>query len=465
VESAATGHAFDTRNDGSAERSRRSAGGGGAARRMRTGRRRQRPGVRPLRPALKRQAGRLLAGMLGGMAVATPFYEKTDEQKAIIEMVRQFVDEQIIPKAEHYDGADEYPEPIVEQMKELGLFGVTIPEEHGGMGLDLSTYTMIVEELSRGWISISGVVNTHFIGTYLLSKFGTEAQKEKLLPRMATGEIRAAFSLSEPELGSDVQAIKASATKTQDGDYELNGQKMWVTNGLMSGVVFVLVKTDRDASPPYKGMTCFICEKEPGAAENPGLTVPPKIKKMGYKGVESTELVFDGYRCPADMILGGEEAGLGKGFIQMMDALEVGRVNVAARGVGIAQRALELGLRYAQERKTFGKQIAEHQAIQFKLADMATKVEAARLLTMKAARMKDAGERSDLEAGMAKLFASEIGKEVVEDAFRIHGGYGYSKEYEIERLYRDAPLLLIGEGTSEIQRMVIGKKLLQRHKI
>ena len=212
-------------------------------------------------------------------------------------------------------------------------------------------------------------------------------------------------------------------------------------------------------------MTCFICEKEPGASENPGLTVPPQIKKMGYKGVESTELVYDGYICPADMILGGEEAGLGKGFVQMMDALEVGRVNVAARGVGIAQRALELGLRYAQQRKTFGKPIAEHQAIQFKLADMATKVEAARLLTLKAARLKDAGERSDLEAGMAKLFASETGKEVVEDSFRIHGGYGYSKEYEIERLYRDAPLLLIGEGTSEIQRMVIGKKLLQRHKI
>jgi alkylation response protein AidB-like acyl-CoA dehydrogenase len=399
------------------------------------------------------------------MAVASqPFYEKTDEQKAIIEMVRQFVDEQIIPKAEHYDGADEFPEPIVEQMKELGLFGVTIPEEHGGMGLDLTTYTMIVEELSRGWISISGVVNTHFIGSYLLMKFGTDEQKERLLPKMATGEIRAAFSLSEPELGSDVQAIKTSATKSGD-HYEINGQKMWVTNGLLSGVVFVLVKTDRDADPPYKGMTCFICEKEPGAAENDGLTVPPKIKKMGYKGVESTELVFDGYKCPADMILGGEEAGLGKGFTQMMDALEVGRVNVAARGVGIAQRALELGLRYSQERKTFGKPIAQHQAIQFKLADMATKVEAARLLTLKAARMKDAGERSDLEAGMAKLFASETGKEVVEDSFRIHGGYGYSKEYEIERLYRDAPLLLIGEGTSEIQRMVIGRKLLQRHKI
>jgi len=403
------------------------------------------------------------------MAVtSTAFYERTDEQRAILEMVRQFVDEQILPKAEHYDSEDEYPEPIVEQMKELGLFGVTIPEEYGGMGLDLSTYTMIVEELSRGWISISGVVNTHFIGSYLLMKFGTDEQKEKFLPRMATGEIRAAFSLSEPELGSDVQAIKTWARK--DGEhYEINGQKMWVTNGLMSGVVFVLVKTDRDASPPYKGMTCFICEKEPGASENSGdfagLAVPPKIKKLGYKGVESTELVFDGYRCPAENVLGGEEAGLNGGFVQMMDALEVGRVNVAARGVGIAQRALELGLRYSQERKAFGKPIAEHQAIQFKLADMATKVEAARLLTMKAARMKDAGERSDLEAGMAKLFASEIGKECVEDCFRIHGGYGYSKEYEIERLYRDAPLLLIGEGTSEIQRMVIGKKLLQRHKV
>ena len=396
---------------------------------------------------------------------AQPFYEKTDEQREIVEMVRRFVDEQIIPNAEHYDGADEFPEPIVEQMKELGLFGVTIPEAYGGMELDLTTYAMIVEELSRGWISISGVINTHFIGSYLLMKFGTEEQRERLLPKMATGELRAAFSLSEPELGSDVQAIKTSAKKLDDGDYEINGQKMWVTNGLLSGVVFVLVKTDREADPPHRGMTCFICEKEPGNPENPGLLVPPKIKKMGYKGVESTELVFDGYRVGADMILGGEEAGLGKGFAQMMDALEVGRVNVAARGVGIAQRALELGLRYSQERKTFGKPIAEHQAIQFKLADMATKVEAARLLTLKAARMKDAGERSDLEAGMAKLFASEAGKEVVEDAFRIHGGYGYSKEYEIERLYRDAPLLLIGEGTSEIQRMVIGRKLLQRYKI
>src|ERR687895_183904 len=356
------------------------------------------------------------------MALATrPFYEKTDEQKA-----------------------------------ELGLFGVTVPEEYGGMGLDLTTYAMIVEELSRGWISISGVVNTHFIGSYLLMKFGTDEQKDHFLPKMATGEIRAAFSLSEPEVGSDVQGIKSVAKKDDDGKWELNGQKMWVTNGLGSAVVFVLMKTDPKADPPYKGMTCFITEKEPWAEKNEGdyagLEIPPKIKKMGYKG-------------PPERILGGEEAGVGQGFVQMMDALEVGRVNVAARGVGIAQSALELALRYSQERKTFGKPIAGHQAIQFKLADMATKIEAARLLTLKAARMKDAGQRSDLEAGMAKLFASETGKEVVEDAFRIHGGYGYSKEYEIERLYRDAPLLLIGEGTSEIQRMVIGKKLLERNKI
>jgi alkylation response protein AidB-like acyl-CoA dehydrogenase len=399
------------------------------------------------------------------MATTTPLGEITDEQKAITEMVHQFADEQIIPNAEHYDHEDSFPEPIVEQMKELGLFGVTIPEEYGGMGLDLTTYAMIVEELSRGWISISGIVNTHFIGSYLLMKFGTEEQKQAYLPKMATGELRAAFSLSEPEVGSDVQGIKTTARRLDDGSYEINGQKMWVTNGLLSSLVFVLTKTDTKAEPRYKGMTCFICEKEPGETENNGLTIPPKIKKLGYKGVESTELVFDSYKVPAENILAGEEDGLGQGFVQMMDALEVGRVNVAARGVGIAQRALELALKYSQERKTFGKEIAQHQAIQFKLADMATQVDAARLLTQRAARLKDAGERSDLEAGMAKLFASEAGRFCVEEAFRIHGGYGYSKEYEIERLYRDAPLLLIGEGTSEIQRMVIGRKLLQRHKI
>jgi alkylation response protein AidB-like acyl-CoA dehydrogenase len=337
------------------------------------------------------------------------------------------------------------------------------------MGLDLTTYAMIVEELSRGWISISGIVNTHFIGSYLLMKFGTDEQKQKYLPQMATGELRAAFSLSEPELGSDVQAIKTSAKKVDGGAYEINGTKMWVTNGLRAGLVFTLVKTDPNAEPRHRGMTCFICEKEPGVAKNTGdyagFDVPPQIKKMGYKGVESTELVFDGYTVPAENILGGEDAGLNKGFGQMMDALEVGRVNVAARGVGLAQRALELALRYSQERKTFGKAIAEHQAVLFKLADMGTQVEAARMMTLRAARLKDAGERSDLEAGMAKLFASETGRFCAEECLRIHGGYGYSKEYEIERIYRDAPLLLIGEGTSEIQRMVIGRKLLQRHRI
>jgi alkylation response protein AidB-like acyl-CoA dehydrogenase len=402
--------------------------------------------------------------MLGAMAATTSPQDKTDEQRAITDMVHQFADEQILPHAEHYDHTDTFPEPIVSQMRELGLFGVTIPEEYGGMGLDLTTYAMIVEELSRGWISISGVVNTHFIGSYLLMKYGTDAQRERWLPRMATGEVRAAFSLSEPEMGSDVQALKATARRA-DGGWELNGQKMWVTNGLLSGLVFVLVRTDPQADPPHRGMTCFIAEKEPGADQMPGLTIPPKIHKMGYKGVESTELVFDGFHCDADRVLGGEEAGLRRGFSQMMDALEVGRVNVAARGVGLAQRALELGLRYSQQRSAFGKPIARHQAIQFKLADMATQVDAARLLMLRAARMKDAGERSDLEAGMAKLFASEAARFCAEQSLRIHGGYGYSQEYEIERLYRDVPLLLIGEGTSEIQRMVIGRTLLKRHAI
>ena len=407
--------------------------------------------------------------ILGAVATASRYTDTTDEQRAICEMVRQFADEQIIPNAEHYDHEDAFPEPIVEQMKELGLFGVTIPEEYGGMGLDLTTYAMIVEELSRGWISISGIVNTHFIGSYLLMKFGTEEQRQRYLPQMATGELRAAFSLSEPELGSDVAAIKTSARKQDDGSYEINGTKMWVTNGLRAGLVFVLVRTDPQAEPKHRGLTCFIAEKEPGVAENTGpykgFNVPPQIKKMGYKGVESTELVFDGYRTPADSILGGEDAGLNKGFPQMMDALEVGRVNVAARGVGIAQRALELALRYSQERKTFGKPIAQHQAIQFKLADMGTQVDAARLMTLRAARLKDAGERSDLEAGMAKLFASEAGRFCAEECLRIHGGYGYSKEYEIERLYREAPMLLIGEGTAEIQKMIIGRRLLEEYRL
>ena len=405
------------------------------------------------------------------MAVATsPTIDKTDEQKAITDMVRQFADEQILPNAEHYDHEDEFPEPIVEQMKELGLFGVTIPEEYGGMGLDLTTYAMIVEELSRGWISISGIVNTHFIGSYLLMKFGTEEQRQKYLPQDGHRRdprrvlaLRARAGLRRPGDQDHRQEDRRRRLRDQRPE-DVGHQRPQVGPRLRAG-------EDRPRRRPAAQGHDLLHRREGAGrvartpATTPGFTVPPQLKKMGYKGVESTELVFDGYRCPAENVLGGEEAGLNKGFSQMMDALEVGRVNVAARGVGIAQRALELALRYSQERKTFGKPIAQHQAIQFKLADMATQVEAARLLTIRAARLKDAGERSDLEAGMAKLFASEAGRFCVEESFRIHGGYGYSKEYEIERLYRDAPLLLIGEGTSEIQRMVIGKKLLQRHKI
>jgi alkylation response protein AidB-like acyl-CoA dehydrogenase len=388
----------------------------------------------------------------------------SDVQRDIVAMVRRFVDEQVIPVANAHDDADTYPDEVVERMKALGMLGLTIPEEYGGLGLDLMTYAMVVEELARGWISIAGVVNTHLMGAYLLRTFGTEEQKQRYLPRMATGELRGAFSLSEPDVGSDVQGLKAVATRRPDGRWELNGQKMWVTGSLRSGVIFVLMKTDPAANPRHKGITCFIAEKEPGATVNTGeyagVTIGPKIRKMGYRGIETTEVLFDGYVCPPDRILGGEEAGLGRGFVQMMDALETGRVNVAARGVGIGQRAFELALAYSRERWAFGQPIAEHQAIQFKLADMRTRIEAARLLTHEAARRKDAGERSDLEAAMAKLFACEAGKEVVEEALRIHGGYGYCKEYEIERLYRDAPLLLIGEGTSDIQRLVIARKLL-----
>lgn len=392
-----------------------------------------------------------------------------DVQRDIVAMVRRFVDEQVIPNASRFDREDAFPDAIVEQMKELGLLGATIPERYGGMGLDFLTYSMIIEELARGWISVAGVVNTHLVGAYLLGRFGTEEQRERFLPRMASGEIRGAFSISEPGVGSDVQAISATATRASDGMWSLNGQKMWVTGSLRSSVLFVLVKTDRHVQPAYRGITCFIAEKEPGVAQNrgrfAGLNISPKIDKLGYRGIETSEVVFDDYRCPADMILGGEKDGLGQGFVQMMDALETGRINVAARGVGIGQRALELALRYSAQRETFGRPIAEHQAVQFKLADMATKIAAARHLTRDAARRKDDGQRSNMEAGMAKLFACEAGKEAVEESLRIHGGYGYSKEYEIERLYRDAPLLLIGEGTSEIQRMVIGRKLLQRHKI
>ena len=385
----------------------------------------------------------------------------SDEQQELLGLVREFVDEQIIPVAMALEHADEYPTKIVEQMQEMGIFGLMIPEEYGGLGESLLTYALTVEELSRGWMSISGIINTHFIVAYLLLQHGTEEQKQRYLPRMATGEVRGAFSMSEPGCGSDVAAIRTKAVPTQGDQWSITGQKMWLTNGGSSNLVAVLVKTDTGASSVYKNMTTFLVDKEPGFGEvAPGLTIPGKIEKMGYKGVDTNELILDGYATSTAQILGGEP---GRGFYQMMDGIEVGRVNVAARGCGVALRAFELGIAYAQQRETFGKKIAEHQAVLFRLAEMGTKAEAAHQMMVKAARLKDAGERNDLEAGMAKYLASEYCAQVVEDSFRIHGGYGYSKEYEIERLYREAPMLLIGEGTADIQRMIIGRRLLEEY--
>jgi len=386
--------------------------------------------------------------------------ELSEDQEAIVKAVREFVEQEVFPIADEMEHRDEFPEKIVEQLKEMGLFGLTIPEEHGGAGMDVMTYALVVAELSRGWMSISGILNTHFMAAYLLKGHGTDEQKERWLPRMATGELRAAYSMSEAGAGSDVQAIKTKAERDGD-DYVVNGSKMWVTNGLRAGLVVTLVKTDPEADPPAKGMSLLYIEKEPGASEFEGITVPPNIPKMGYKGVETTELVFENHRVPASNLLGEEE---GQGFYQVMDGIEVGRVNVAGRAVGLATRAFEEAIKYAQEREAFGKPIAHHQAIQFKLAQMGTKLEAAKLMLLSAARKKASGERSDLEAGMAKYFCSEACKEIVEDALRIHGGYGYSAEYTVERLYREAPFLLIGEGTSEIQQMIIGRQLLERHK-
>jgi alkylation response protein AidB-like acyl-CoA dehydrogenase len=390
----------------------------------------------------------------------------TDDQSEILKAVRTFVEEKILPVATELEHADEYPTEIVEGLKELGIFGLMIPEEYDGLGESLLTYALCVEEIARGWMSVSGVINTHFIVAYMLMKHGTEEQKRKYLPRMATGEVRGAFSMSEPALGSDVSAIRTKATRTDSvdgGGYEITGQKMWLTNGGSSNLVAVLAKTDEGAESVYRNMTTFLVEKEPGFGETAqGVTVPGKIDKMGYKGIDTTEMVFDGHRVSADQVLGGEP---GRGFYQMMDGVEVGRVNVAARACGIANRAFELGIAYAQQRETFGKPIAQHQAITFRLAEMATKVETAHNMMVRAARLKDAGVRSDVEAGMAKMLASEYCNEVVEASFRIHGGYGYSKEYEIERLYREAAFMLIGEGTSDIQKMIIGRRLLEDYKL
>ena len=389
----------------------------------------------------------------------------TDVQEAILDAIHTFVEKEIIPVANELEHADQYPQAIVDGLKELGVFGLMIPEEYGGLGESLLTYALVVEEIARGWMPVSGVINTHFIVAYMLMQHGTQEQKDKYLPRMATGEVRGAFSMSEPGVGSDVAGITSKAVRDGDG-WSLTGQKMWLTNGGSSTLVAVLVRADEDAAEGasvYKKMSTFLIEKESGFGEvRPGLTIPGKIEKMGYKGVDTTELIMDGLKLSNDDLLGGET---GKGFYQMMDGVEVGRVNVAARAAGLGLRAFELAIDYAQQRETFGKAIAEHQAVAFRLADMATKVEVAHAMMVNAARKKDSGERNDMESGMAKYIASEFCKEIVEDSFRIHGGYGYSKEYEIERLYREAPMLLIGEGTADIQRMIIARRLLEDYKI
>jgi len=373
----------------------------------------------------------------------------------ILDTVRRFVDREVIPVASRYEHADEYPAPLVDQMKELGLFGATIPVEYGGLGLDYSTYAMIVEELCRGWMSLSGVLNPHLMFGYVLAHHGTRAQREKYLPAMARGEHRAGFCLTEPHAGSDTQAIRTTAVRQGD-HYVVNGSKMFITNAQTATLFSLVAKTDPTAEPRHRGISLFAAEK------GPGLQVGRHLDKLGYRGIETCEVTFENYHLPADALIGGEE---GVGLKQALSGLEVGRINIASRAVGVARAAFEDAIRYAQERSTFGKPICEHQAIQLKLAEMGTKIEAARLLVRQAAAMKDRGDRCDLEAGMAKLFASETCQEVTLEAMRILGGYGYVKEFRVERYYRDAPLMIIGEGTNEIQRLVIARGLLQRYKI
>ena len=380
-----------------------------------------------------------------------------ETRSQIVSMVRDFVQRDVLPIATRYDNEDIYPHELVDTMRQMGLFGITIPEEYGGMGLDYTTFAMIFEELSKGWMSVSGIIGTHHVMSHIIATSGTEEQKERFLPRMVTGEIRGGLGLTEPEAGSDVQNIQTSAVK--DGEeYVINGSKMFITNAENGNAFAVLAKTDKGAEPAYRGISCFIVEKP-----SVGLSVGRHLDKLGYRGIESCELVFENCRVGADNLVGESE---GQGFRQVMGALETGRINVAARAVGVATAAFEAAVRYAQQRRTFGVPIAEHQAIQLKLADMATKVQAARLLTYDAAAKKDSGEeRIDLEAGMAKLFASEVCGEVALEAMRIHGGYGFIKDYPVERYYRDAPLMMIGEGTNEIQKLVIARRLLQKYKI
>jgi len=380
----------------------------------------------------------------------------TDQDRLILDSVGRFLEREVKPHVHALEHDDIYPEEIVEGMKALGLFGATIGAEYGGLGLSATTYARIVETVSTMWMSLSGIFNSHLIMAAAVERFGTPAQKSAFLPRFATGELRGGLALTEPDCGTDLQAIRTTARRQGNEGYVVNGTKTWISNGIHGQIFALLVKTDPAAAPRHRGMSLFLAEK------GPGFTVSRKLEKLGYKGIDSAELVFADYEIPADRLIGGEE---GRGLQHALGGLELGRINVAARGVGVAQAALDEAVRYSQLRKTFGKPICEHQAIQLKLADMATQVEASRLLVDKAARAYDKGERCDMEAGMAKLFASEAAVNVSLEAMRIHGGYGYSKEFTVERLYRDAPLLVIGEGTNELQRIIIARQLIARNRV
>jgi len=372
------------------------------------------------------------------------------DDDALIDAIERFLARAVRPVAITLEQADEYPEAIVEQMREMGLFGAIIPEAYGGLGLSAQTYARLIETIAAEWMSLSGVVNSHLIMASAVLRFGTEAQKDYFLPRFAKAELRGGIALTEPDCGTDLQAIR-SVARREGEHYIVNGAKTWITNGLRGNCFALLVKTDPRADPRHRGMSLFIAEK------GPGFSVPRKLPKLGYRGIDTVEMLFQDYRIPAAHLIGGVE---GRGLQQILGGLELGRINVAARGVGVARSAYEEALNYSQQRKTFGKPICEHQAIQLKLADMATRVQAARLLVACAARAYDAGRRCDLEAGMAKLFATEAAMENAAEALRIHGAYGYSREARVERLYRDAPLLAIGEGTNEMQRLIIARRLL-----
>ena len=377
------------------------------------------------------------------------------EQELIVSTVRKFVEKEVIPVASGMDHRNEYPHELVRQMQEMGLFGLNIPEEFGGAGVDSTTFARIFEEISRGWLGLAGVIGSNSVMCDVLVRFGTADQKRRFLPAMATGEKRGGICLTESNAGTDLQNI--STTATRDGAvYRINGSKMWITNGRHGNTFLLLAKTDAAAQPAYRGMSAFVIEKGP-----PGLNVSRDIEKLGYKGVETCELHFDNFPVPAESLVGGAE---GHGFKQVMTGLEAERLNVAARGLGIARAAFEEAIRYAQRRITFGKPIAEYQTIQNKLADMATRIEASRLLIYSAAEKRDRGERCDLEAGMAKLFATETAAEVSLEAMRILGANGYSKDFPVERYYRDAPLVVIGGGTNELQRLIIARNLLKKYK-